>query len=130
MKRLSINRTASTLEVDFDPDHGLLRMKGESYPEDAMKFFTPLQQWLNEYFTSLESGEKVVVDLDIIYFNSSSSKALMNLFDAFDEASRNGIDLGIVWRHHTENEVSQECGEEFKEDLRFARFAMLPYGEE
>ena len=127
MDPLFIQRTASTLEVDFNPKQGLLRLKGESYPEDAMKFFAPIQHWLNEYLGKMEPGASVMVDLDIIYFNSSSSKALMNMFDTFDEASRKGIELGIIWRHHKENEVAQECGEEFGEDLDSAKFAMMPY---
>ncbi len=127
MERLAIEPTDATLLVDFDPETAILMLRGESYPENANKFFTPVLEWLDDYFSSLDAGEKVTVDMDILYFNSSSSKALMNLFDAFDTAARQGLKLQILWRYHVENEIAQECGEEFGEDLDTARLTLCPY---
>ncbi len=127
MERLSIEPTDATLLVDFDPDNAKLVLRGESYPENASKFFTPVLEWLNEYFSSLNGEEEITVDMDIVYFNSSSSKALMNLFDMFDAAARNGLNLQILWRYHVENEIALECGEEFGEDLDAAQLTLCPY---
>ena len=85
-------------------------------------------EWLNAYFSSLDMGSQVKVDLDIVYFNSSSSKVLMNLFDSFEAAAKRGIRVAIMWRHHVENEIAQECGEEFGEELETATFEMISYG--
>lgn len=127
MERLSIAATDSTLLVDFDPESASLVLRGESYPENATKFFSPLLQWLEDYFSCLDTGAAVTVDMDIVYFNSSSSKALMNLFDIFDDAAMQGLELDIYWRYHVENEIALECGEEFGEDLSKARFTLCPY---
>ncbi len=127
MKRLAIAATDATLLVDFDPESARLVLSGESYPENATKFFTPLLEWLEEYFACLDTGDKVTVDMDIVYFNSSSSKALMNLFDSFDDAAKQGVQLEIFWRYHVENEIALECGEEFGEDLDAALFTLCPY---
>lgn len=129
MERLVIEKTTSTFGVDFDPHAGLLIIRGESYPENAQKFFAPVLEWLGNYFMGLANGSAVKVDMDIVYFNSSSSKALMNLFDVFDEAAGNGIDVAITWRHHVENEISQECGMELGEELVSASFCMEAYEE-
>ncbi len=127
MERLVIEQTSSTLGVDFDPESSTLIMRGESYPENALKFFTPIVEWLDAYFDRLHDNDRVRVDLDIIYFNSSSSKVLMNIFSLFDAAARRGIAVSIVWRHHVENEIAQECGEELGEDLVAAAFSMVSY---
>ena len=51
------------------------------------------------------------------YFNSSSSKILMNLFDMLNRAAIEGTPVTINWRYHEDNDVALECGEEFMEDL-------------
>lgn len=130
MKPLLIQQTNSTLGVTFDPGEGTLAMRGESYPEDALKFFTPVLEWLNNYFDALAPEHSVTVDLDIVYFNSSSSKALMKTFDLFEKTAKRGVDVNIVWHYHEENEVAEECGEEFGEELLTANFSMRPYGDE
>ncbi len=129
MDRLYIKKTESTLEVDFNPAAAILLMRGESYPENALKFFAPVLEWLGVYLSGLEAGSRLMVDFDIVYFNSSSSKVLMNIFELFDTIAKQGVEVSILWRHHAENEISQECGEEFGEDLEFANFALLPYEE-
>ena len=130
MEHLLIEQTVSTLGVDFDPLSSVLSMRGESYPENAPSFFSPILSWLENYLESLEDGTEVLVDLDIIYFNSSSSKVMMNIFDLLDDAARKGVGVRIVWRYHLENEISEECGREFAEELTAAGFEMKPYGDE
>ena len=127
MDRLFIEPTESTLHVDFDPQNGTLAMRGESYPENAIKFFSPILDWLKQYLGGLQAGARVLVNMDIVYFNSSSSKALMNCFDAFDDAARRGVRVDIAWHHHEENEIAKECGEEFGEELEAASFTIRPY---
>jgi len=53
----------------------------------------------------------------------------MNLFDQLESSAQRGIRVAILWRHHAENEIAQECGEEFGEELHAASFSMLPYQE-
>ena len=127
MQPLIIEQTASTLGVRFDAQASALAMFGESYPENALKFFTPVAAWLKKFLHSRSPGDKVRVDLDIIYFNSSTSKVLMNIFDMLEEAARKRILVKIVWKHHEENEISQECGEEFAEELEYADFHIQAY---
>ncbi|MBG0774909.1 MAG: DUF1987 domain-containing protein [Desulfovibrionaceae bacterium] len=128
MQRLTIERTRSTLAVDFDPQ-GVLRMHGESYPENSLKFFQPVLTWLEEFLAAAGPDRPLRADLDIVYFNSSSSKALMNFFDMLDEAARGGAPVTVVWRYHEENEIARECGEEFAEDMEAVCFEMAPYGD-
>jgi hypothetical protein len=59
MDRLVIERTASTLGVDFDAQNATLSMSGESYPENALVFFSPVLAWLETYLAGLKPGSEV-----------------------------------------------------------------------
>jgi hypothetical protein len=130
MERLHIEATRSTLFVDFNPEEDVFVMKGESYPENALKFFTPVLEWLAKYLDTCRSDTSMILDMDIIYFNSSSSKALMNLFELLESAAGSGMGIRVNWRHHEMNDVACECGEEFAEDLQGIAFLLHPYGDE
>ncbi len=127
MQELIIEATKSSPQIHFDPAGHVLEMSGESYPENAAKFYAPVFDWLGRYLAGL-GEEQVTVNLAISYFNSSSSKALMNLFDMFDEACRTGRRITVNWRYDPDNETAQECGEEFKEDVCDLPFNLVACG--
>lgn len=116
MDSLIIEKSYSTPEINFDPDSGKLWICGESFPENASRFYTPVLQWIRDFIKAIGS-RKVEVDLEIIYFNSSTSKVLLNIFRILDEAAAEGKDITVNWRCSKENESAIECGEEFKEDV-------------
>lgn len=127
MQELCIDPTKSSPRVCFDPVRHVLEITGESYPENAAKFYAPVFEWLKLYLAGL-GDQAVTMDLNISYFNSSSSKALMNLFDLLDEACRNGRRIEVNWRYDGDNETALECGEEFKEDVSDLPFNLAPFG--
>jgi hypothetical protein len=117
-------RTKSTPWIHFDPRQHHLQIKGESYPENSAKFYAPMLEWLEGYLNSV-SASKVQVDVELIYFNSSSSKLFMNFFDRLEEAAQNGLHIEVNWMYHEDNETALECGEEFQEDLEDVSFNVL-----
>jgi hypothetical protein len=125
MESLLIAASKSTPGVHFDAGTNLLEIKGESYPENASKFYAPLFDWLGGYLEQVADGVEVVVNLEIIYFNSSSSKALMNIFDMLSQAGAAGRRVVVNWRYHSQNESALECGEEFSEDVEGVVFNLV-----
>lgn len=119
MEPLQIPATTCTPLVDFNHTTHQLLIRGESYPENTTQFFTPLFRWVEEYLQQL-GADAARVNLDIKYFNSSSSKMIMNLLDAFDQATAQGKQIQLNWIYHVENDVAKEYGEEFAEDLKHA----------
>ena len=116
MKNLNITSTKYTPEINFDADSNILEIKGETYPENTAEFYAPVFTWLDEYIDQLKDDE-VTLNLEITYFNSSSSKVLMDLFDRFEDAHRNGKNITLNWIYDKDNESVLEYGEEFQEDL-------------
>ena len=128
MDPLHWNATANTPEAHCDPQKGQVRLAGQSYPENAVAFYQPLLQWTQD-FLQLEghTQQSLVVDIDISYFNSSTSRALQLLFETLDAAAANGHDVVINWHHHEDNEMSEEYGEDFQEDMTEVTFNILAY---
>lgn len=123
MEKIRIEATERSPEIDFDFATGVFSIRGESYPEDVASFFGPVIDKLDEYLNQLNSGS-VRFDFELIYFNSSSAKVLMGLFDALEAASANGVDVLINWIYDADDDTMEELGEEFAEDLTHARFNM------
>lgn len=126
MTRYTMQATRSTPHMDFDPDTHIHEIKGESYPENCFRFYGPMFEWLQEYLL-LARGKHVELNMEIVYFNSSSSKAFMDLFDLLEEAALQGTDVVVNWRYHEENETALECGEEFMEDVEKLRFNLVGF---
>ncbi len=89
METLNIKASKSSPLVKYDVESNTLEIAGECYPENAVKFFTPIFQWLDDEINSLNKS-LLTVNLNISYFNSSTSKALMNFFDILEKAHDKG----------------------------------------
>lgn len=117
MERLYIEGTKSTPEIDFDPSKNILKISGQSYPENAFKFYEPIFQWVEDYIKEIQGELLIEIEFKMPYINSSSSKCIIMLLDKFQEAFEEGKDIIINWYYDEENESTIECAEEFKEDL-------------
>lgn len=125
MDKILIEGTERTPHVEFDFSARRLSMKGESYPEDAAAFFGPILQSMRE-FVGAGGAQPVVLDLEMSYFNSSSAKALMNLFLLLEKAAQQGMPVTINWWYHEDDDTILESGEDFAEDFEKAVFKLCP----
>lgn len=124
MKRFIVEATRSTPFIYFDPENHVLEIRGESYPENSAAFYEPLFTLLREYLR-VGGTQRFEVNLEILYFNSSGSKILMNLFEMLEIAAKNGKNIVANWYYHEENDISLEFGEEFMEDLSAVVFNLV-----
>ena len=127
MQHYTVAPTTSSPEIHFNPETNTLLIAGESYPENCSRFYQPMFAWLGEYLAHIQTLSpipQVELTLEILYFNSSSSKTFMDLFDMLDDAAADGIAVTIRWRYHEENETALECGEEFQEDVQHLTFIL------
>jgi hypothetical protein len=106
---LHISPTAFTPEVKFDPIAGKFEIKGRSIPENAHEFYNPLIDWVKRY--SENAADSTSVDVYFEYLNTSSSKSLMHLFNAFGTIS--GKEVNINWLYTQDDEAMKEAGEDF-----------------
>ena len=127
MENLEIESTERTPRIYFDYDNHHFEISGEAYPENSDEFFRPVMDALQEY---IESGasEKISFLFKLIYFNSSSARVLMKLFELLDEAAESRS-VEIEWHYHEEDDTMEEFGEEFAEDMENASFQLKSYND-
>ena len=98
MDDIKIAATERTPEIDFDFGAGVFSIKNESYPEDVTEFYGPViekfKAWLED-----KRGAAITFNFELIYFNSSTAKVIMDLFDILEEsASDNDVTV-----HHEDS---------------------------
>ena len=123
METIIIKATERSPEVNFDFDANTFAIKGESYPEDVTEFYGDLLLKLELHLSNL-NGETVNFTFELIYFNSSSAKVLMSLFDMLEEIAEEGNTVNVVWLYESDDDNMEELGEEFGEDLEAANLKM------
>jgi len=113
MENLTIEETKYTPKIELDTK-GTISLVGKSYPENTFEFYEPMMTWIEEYFKT-DTG-KTTVNIEITYFNSSSSKLFFDFFDLLDE-NKDEHNIVINWIYDEENESAEEAGEDFIEDF-------------
>ncbi len=122
---LILAATPSSPEICFRVAENRLSFKGKSYIENTAQFYGPVFAWLHDYLAQVEE-QAITVELAIVYFNSSSFKVFMNLFDMLDQTASSGkSQVTINWYYDPDDDMSQEYGEEFKEDLQHVHFQLI-----
>lgn len=116
MNRLYIEATRSTPQIDFNPEKDFLSIKGESYPENAFKFYDPIFEWLKEYFEDAKE-RAFIIEFDITYLNTSSTKSIMCILDMLEDLYKKNRKIILNWYYYNDDEFSYEIAENFMEDL-------------
>lgn len=122
MELLHIEETKYTPMISLDPS-GTISMVGKSYPENTFEFYEPVMKWLEEYFET-SPAEQTTINMEITYFNSSSSKLFFDMFDLLEENSSDN-QIVINWIYDEENESALEAGEDFIEDFEALKINLV-----
>lgn len=117
MDKLTIAPKNLTPFIDLDPARGLLVFQGESYPENVLAFYRPVLDWIRAYFDQ-PSDQEILVQVSLRYMNTSSTKIFMMIFDLCQEAVERGRRVSIQWKHHKEDDLIREMGEDLSDGLK------------
>ena len=124
MNNIQIEATERSPKIDFNFAENNFAMRGESYPEDVSEFFGEIMKQFYEYVADLVDAE-ITFTFELIYFNSSTAKVLMGVFDRLDEIAEEGNKVIINWCFEEDDDNMEELGEEFGEDLEHAEFNLV-----
>jgi hypothetical protein len=113
METLLIQQTDDSPRIVLDPVDKLFEISGKSLPEDVLEFYQPVLDWLNAY--KEEPDSKTIFNIRLIYFNTASSKLIMDIFLIFEEMVEEDHEVLIKWHSHHTDEDMQEAGKEFEE---------------
>ena len=99
---------------------GILSIEGRSIPEHPLKFYQPLNDWLDELL--LTTPTKVVLKVHLDYLNTHSTECMLVLFKKLDDYHKNSShDVSIAWIFDEDDEDMESLGEDLK------TFVNLPF---
>lgn len=123
MNALVIQATKNTPHIHLDPASGVLELRGRSTPEHPTEYYSQINRWIDNYLQ--QPNNKTVVRLFFEYFNTSSSKCLLELMKRLSVLQQAGKDVSFQWIHETEDDDMREAGADFR-DLIKAPFEIIP----
>jgi hypothetical protein len=112
MENLHLEASAKTPEVVFDSNSGKLLLKGRSIPENSIEFYKPLNDWIDSY--SSDPKEVTTIDVKLEYFNTSSSKCILDLFKKLERLNTSGSEVSVNWYFEEDDEDMEEAGEDYQ----------------
>lgn len=112
MENLHLEASAKTPEVLFDSANGKLMLKGRSIPENSIEFYKPLNDWIDAYAT--EALDKTVIEVKLEYFNTSSSKCILDLFKKLERLNGGQTQVSVNWYFEEDDEDMEEAGEDYQ----------------
>lgn len=115
MKSFNLEATTTSPKIYFGDD-GILLMEGRSLPEDVNRIFDPVISFAQQ----LELDE-LKCNINLEYFNTSSSKKILDLFKHLD-ANRKLQKIRVNWYYEEGDEDSLEIAEIYEESLRRTEF--------
>jgi hypothetical protein len=105
--------TNDTPEIELNKREGFIKFSGRSLPENPKNFYEPIKDWLNFYLENPPKTTHVVFAFD--YFNTASSKMIMEIIDLVKNVEKKNSELTIDWHYQEDDEDMLEAGEDFAE---------------
>jgi len=124
MEVIKIKGTDDTPTVILDSENGIFEISGRSLPEDVAAFYEPIIDWLDRYAEG--PNPKTVFDFKLEYFNTASSKLLLDVLLKLEDMCENGKDVLVRWHYPDDDEDMQEAGEEYA-DIVDVPFEQVSY---
>lgn len=116
MELINIEGTPKTPTVSMNPQSGVVEIKGRSIPENSIEFYKPIVDWLEEYAKG--PAEKTVVNVQLEYFNTSSSKCILDVFKKLEVLKKDQNDVVINWYYEEDDEDMLEAGEDYESIIK------------
>ncbi len=91
--------------VNFNYRNGICELSGESFLEETAKFYSPLLEWIREYTTKVQ--KPIVFIFKLTYFNTSTSKCILDFLHILKKYEDNGGDVVVNW-HYYEDDVDMQ----------------------
>src|ERR1043166_8977673 len=109
MNPLIIEGTPKTPRIELS-DNGTLEISGKSIPENSVEFYQPVYTWLDQY--GQQPAKITPVRIQLEYFNTSSSKCLLDIFRKLEAIQKSGkSEVTVSWLYEEEDEDMMEAGD-------------------
>jgi hypothetical protein len=128
MSDFILKASTKTPKINFNGQTGKLELSGRSIPEISNEFYQPVIDWVDAYGKNPQ--EETVVHAKFEYFNTSSSKQILDIFKKLEILhSRGKSKVSVKWFISEDDEAMEEAGEEYRLLLTMP-FEIVPVAEE
>ena len=104
-----------TPTVDFNYETGICTISGKSYLEDTTIFYLRLLEWLDQYFEEVD--KPIEFNVKLSYYNTSSSRSILDIFDILKIYEDNGGEVAVNWYcREIDFEVIQEEVDDYMDE--------------
>jgi hypothetical protein len=124
MEAIKIKGTEDTPNVVLDAAENVLEISGRSLPEDVSSFYGPILNWLVDYTKT--PNPKTVFNFKLVYFNTASSKLILDILMKLEDLHKKGNEVLIKWYFPEDDEDMQEAGNEYA-DIVEVPFEQISY---
>ncbi len=121
METLHIKATSDTPKVLMDSVSGTFEIADRCFPEDAVRFFEPIINWIKNYSGAPNQTSNFNFKLE--YFNTSSSKQIFKILLLLQELSTKN-EVIISWYYSKEDSDMLSSGERYSK-LTGLKFNMV-----
>lgn len=122
MKDLLINSTKNSPEVKGSISNATLNISGNSFPENAQKFYREIAGWVD---TLSHESNKIEINCDINYMASSSLISFLDLLKKCE--SKFGAENCLLnWNFESDDDDAEKTGEDFSKIVSMT-INLLPY---
>lgn len=109
IKPLIIEKTTKTPQIIFDPANHLFEISGRSLPENVVKTYEPVLQWIDQNIGKIHN--EIVFDFKVDYLNSASAKMISLILTKLEEFYKSGSNIEIKWHYNIDDDDIQSEGE-------------------
>jgi hypothetical protein len=99
-------------------------LAGESYLGNTYEFYRQLQNWLETYTQTIHKS--IIFNIKLIYMNTSSQRALLDLFAVLKLYQTQGGQVVLNWYYLKDDEDQIAEAEDFAKDIELA-INLIPY---
>ncbi|NOQ24725.1 MAG: DUF1987 domain-containing protein [Bacteroidales bacterium] len=124
MEVIKIKGTDDTPTIILDKDGEIFEISGRSLPEDVTTFYEPVLNWLDDY--QEEANDNTTFSFKLVYFNTASSKLILDILMKLEEMHEDGKEVLIKWFFPEDDEDMEEAGEEYA-DIVEVPFEQISY---
>ena len=113
MNVIKLESSEDTPKIVLDAANNEFEISGRSIPEDSAAFYKPILEWIDSYSSKPNPKTNFVFNLE--YFNTSSSKLILDILTKLESLHQRGNDMVITWCYREDDEDMQDAGEEYAE---------------
>jgi len=112
---ITIEPSEDTPTIILDPNKPEIILRGSSFPEDAIQFYAPVINWLNDNEEIF--NKTIVCEFNYSILSSASNKMVFEILLKLEKLKEKGKDVHVKWMYAGYDEDMYDEGRGSKESM-------------